>query len=104
VGSKDSKRDQQLWKQKDRQDVIVVLKDNVRLYGTAHLVRNQRLLDLLNLADQPFLPLTNVKMFDEETGQDLETEFVAVNKAEILLLTSFSPEVQKALDGTRWGR
>lgn len=104
MGSKDSKRDQQLWKQKDRQDVIVVLKDNVRLYGTAHLVRNQRLLDLLNLADQPFLPLTNVKMFDEETGQDLETDFVAVNKAEILLLTSFSPEVQKALDGTRWGR
>ena len=103
MGSKDSKRDQQLWKQKDRQDVIVVLKDNVRLYGTAHLVRNQRLLDLLNLADQPFLPLTNVKMFDEETGQDLETDFVAVNKAEILLLTSFSPEVQKALDGTRWG-
>ncbi len=104
MDSKDSKRDQQLWKQKDRQDVIVVLKDNVRLYGTAHMVRNQRLLDLLNLADQPFLPLTNVKMFDEETGQDLETEFVAVNKAEILLLTSYSPEVQKALDGTRWGQ
>jgi len=101
---KDLQRDQQLWKQKDRQDVIVVLKDNVRLYGTAHLVRNQRLLDLLNIPEQPFLPLTNVKMFDEETGQDLETEFVAVNKAEILLLTSFSPEVQKALDGTRWGK
>jgi len=96
--------DQQLWKQKDRQSVIVVLKDNVRLYGTAHLVRNQRLLDLLNITDQPFLPLTDVKMFDEETGQDLETQFVAVNKAEILLLTSFSPEVQKALDGTRWGK
>ena len=104
MGSKDSKRDQQLWKQKNRQDVIVVLKDNVRLYGTAHLVPNQRLLDLLNLVDQPFLPMTDVKMFDEETGQDLETDFVAVNKAEILLLTSFSPEVQKALDGTRWGR
>jgi len=104
VDPKDLHRDEQLWKQKDRQSVIVVLKDNVRLYGTAHLVRNQRLLDLLNIADQPFLPLTDVKMFDEETGQDLETEFVAVNKAEILLLTSFSPEVQKALDGTRWGK
>ena len=56
------------------------------------------------MVDQPFLPMTNVKMFDEETGQDLETDFVAVNKAEILLLTGFSPEVQKALDGTRWGR
>ena len=98
------RRDQQLWKQKDRQDVIVILKDNVRLHGTAHLVRNQRLLDLLNIVDQPFLPLTNVKMFDEEMGQVLETDFVAVNKSEILLLTSHSVEVQKALNGTRWGK
>jgi len=95
--------DQQLWKQKDRQTVIVILKDNVRLYGTAHLVRNQRLLDLLNITDQPFLPLTDVRMFDEQTGQELDTDFVAVNKSEILLLTGYSAAVQKALDGTRWG-
>jgi len=103
VTPKNTQRDEQLWKQKDRQHVIVILKDNVRLYGTAHLIRNQRLLDLLNITDQPFLPLTDVKMLDDETGQDLETDFVAVNKSEILLLTSHSADVQKALDGTRWG-
>ena len=101
--SKDLHREQQLWKQKDRQDVIIILKGNVRLNGTAHLVRNQRLLDLLNIADQPFLPLTDVRMFDEQTGQLLTTDFVAVNKSEILLLTGYSTEVQKALNGTRWG-
>jgi len=100
---KRARGDQQLWKQKDRQAIIVILKDNVRLHGTAHLIRNQRLLDLLNVADQPFLPLTDVKMFDEETGQAIETDFVAINKSEILLLTGYSAEVHKALDGTRWG-
>jgi len=103
VNPTDKQRDQQLWKQKDRQEVVVILKDNVRLYGTAHLIRNQRLLDLLNVPDQPFLPLTKVRMLDEQTGQELTTDFVAVNKSEILLLTSYSDEVQNALDGTRWG-
>jgi len=100
----ETNRDPNLWKQKDHRDVVVILRDNVRLRGTAHLVHNQRLLDLINQTDQPFLPLTNVVVRNEGTGQSIETAFVAVNKAEILLITSYSEKIEETLDGTRWSK
>jgi hypothetical protein len=101
---KDIQRDPHLWKEKDRKNVLVILKDSIRLKGTAHLVRNQRLLDLVNAADHIFLPLTNVTVHNEQTGQTIDTDFVAVNKAEVLLITGYSDKIEEALDGTRWSK
>lgn|GEM_PF-2376864 len=80
----------ELWKEKEQAKVLVHLTTNFRIEGWAHLVKNQRLLDMVNDKDQAFIPLTNVTAIDGNTKRTMEADFMAVNKSEISFIMRYS--------------
>lgn len=79
-----------VWRDKEQQKVLVYLANTFRIEGWAHLVKNQRLLDLMNDKTQTFIPLTNVTLFDLNTSVKTDADFMAVNKSEILFIMRYS--------------
>ena len=80
----------ELWKEKEQEKVLVYLTTNFRIEGWAHLVKNQRLLDMVNDKDQAFIPLTTVTAVDGNTKRTMEADFMAVNKSEISFIMRYS--------------
>ena len=80
----------ELWREKEQEKVLVYLRRNFRIEGWAHLVKNQRLLDMVNDKDRAFIPLTNVTAVDANSGTRMEAPFMAVNKAEISFIMRYS--------------
>ena len=79
-----------LWRDKEQQRVLVYLARNFRIEGWAHLIKNQRLLELINDGTQAFIPLTNVTVTDLNTLTSTNTDFLAVNKLEISFIMRYS--------------
>jgi hypothetical protein len=92
VKTKDVYTASELWKEKEQEKVLVYLTTNFRIEGWAHLVKNQRLLDMVNDKDQAFIPLTNVTAVDE-AKRTTEADFMAVNKSEISFIMRYSEDV-----------
>jgi hypothetical protein len=90
VKTKDVYAASELWKEKEQEKVLVYLTTNFRIEGWAHLVKNQRLLDMVNDKDQAFIPLTNVTAVDGNTKRTMEADFMAVNKSEISFIMRYS--------------
>jgi len=82
----------ELWKNKEQQKVLVYLARNFRIEGWAHLVKNQRLLDMVNDKDQGFIPLTNVSAVEMNSGTRMDADFMAINKSEISFIMRYSEE------------
>ena len=81
-----------LWRSKEQQRVLVYLAKNFRIEGWAHLVKNQRLLDMVNDKDQAFIPLTNVTAVEMSSGTMMDADFMAINKSEISFIMRYSKE------------
>jgi len=82
----------ELWKDKEQQRVLVYLARNFRIEGWAHLVKNQRLLDMVNDQDQGFIPLTNVSAVEMSSGTRMDADFMAINKSEISFIMRYAPD------------
>lgn len=81
-----------LWRSKEQQRVLVYLAKNFRIEGWAHLVKNQRLLDMVNDKDQAFIPLTNVSAVEMSSGTLMDADFMAINKSEISFIMRYSQD------------
>ena len=64
-----------------------------RIEGTIHKLPQNRLLDMLNDGTAHFIPVSEAKVYCEETGKILfQADFLAVNKNHITIITdSFGP-------------
>lgn len=80
----------EMWRDKEQQRILIYLARNFRIEGWAHLVKNQRLLDMVNDRDQAFIPLTNVTAVEMNSGTTMNADFMAVNKSEISFIMRFS--------------
>jgi hypothetical protein len=75
--------------QKDKHTATVYL-NAYRIVGTIHLQVGGRVSDFANwnITDGPFIPLTEVTVFNVATGERLfATEFLAVHRNQINFLT-----------------
>jgi len=80
----------ELWKEKEQEKVLIYLARNFRIEGWAYLVKNQRLLDMMNDKEQAFIPLTNVTAVEMNSGTKMDADFMAVNKSEISFIMRYS--------------
>ena len=80
----------ELWKAKEQEKVLIYLSRNFRIEGWAYLVKNQRLLDMMNDKEQAFIPLTNVTAMEMSSSTKMDADFMAVNKSEISFIMRFS--------------
>jgi hypothetical protein len=83
LGTGDLRASDGLWREKDKIPVVAILSGNIRVEGVAHLVRNQRLLDMLNAPDQDFIPLTDATVYNGVTGETIKAGFMAICKSEL---------------------
>ncbi len=66
--------------------------------GIIHKRPKNRLLDTLNLGEEQFIAVCDAKVFSEEDGKLVhETDFIAVNKNHIVLITG--DEVDEVKEG-----
>ena len=76
---------------KDR--VITTIRtSNERIEGNVFILPDTRLLDLLNKQSSQFLPVSEAKVFCEDTGKLMyEVPFIAVNTSHIVTLMEVIP-------------
>jgi len=99
VNTDDVYKAAELWREKEQGKVLIYLARNFRIEGWAHLVKNQRLLDMMNDKDQVFIPLTNVTALEMNTGTRMDADFMAVNKSEISFIMHYSGGARPELNG-----
>ena len=78
LGTGDLRASDGLWREKDKIPVVAILSGNIRVEGVAHLIRNQRLLDMLNAPDQDFIPLTDATVHNGVTGETIKAGFMGL--------------------------
>ena len=62
-----------------------------KIEGNVHCLPNMRLLDLMNSNSDQFIPVSNVAVYDEESGKLLyQVPFMAVNKNHIIVISETS--------------
>ena len=72
--------------------VATIRTSNERIEGAVFILPDTRLLDLLNKQSQQFIPVSEAKVFSEDTGKLLyEVAFMAVNTSHIITLTEVVP-------------
>ena len=58
-----------------------------KIEGYIYKLPQNRLLDMLNHGSENFIPVSNAKLFNVQTGKFLfETDFLAVNKKHIVVI------------------
>jgi len=68
--------------------ITTIRTSNERIEGAVFTLPNTRLLDLLNNQSHQFIPVSEAKVFSEDTGKLLyEVDFMAVNTNHILTMT-----------------
>lgn len=79
-----------------QQDMYVIRKERAqvtawtsqfRIEGTVHFIPKARISDLLNRQDVVFIPMTQAVLYDHDGKEVLRTEFLAVNKDQITVLS-----------------
>ena len=88
----------ELWREKEQEKVLIYLSRNFRIEGWAYLVKNQRLLDMMNDREQAFIPLTNVTAMEMSSSTKMDADFMAVNKSEISFIMRFSEATAPDVD------
>ncbi|MDP7056768.1 MAG: hypothetical protein QF434_00065 [Nitrospinaceae bacterium] len=59
-----------------------------KIEGLIHKLPQNRLLDMLNHDSEPFIPISQVRVYCKTTGKLLfETDFIAINKSHIVFLS-----------------
>lgn len=59
-----------------------------KIEGLIYKLPQNRLLDMLNEKDTPFIPVCEARVYSLDTGRLLfETDFLAVNKAHVVFLS-----------------
>ncbi len=72
--------------------VTTIRTSSERIEGAVFTLPNTRLLDLLNNQSHQFIPVSEAKVFDEDSGKLLyEVPFMAVNTNHILTMTEVEP-------------
>lgn len=78
------------------QDLYVIRKEKAKVVawtsqfhieGTVHFIPKARISDLLNRHDIAFIPMTDVVLYDDSGKEILRTDFLAVNKDQIIVLS-----------------
>jgi len=60
---------------------IIITTPTQRIYGNIYLMKGHRLTDMLNMHNENFVPLTEVKAYSLKTDEVLfETYFMVINK------------------------
>lgn len=68
--------------------ITTIRTSSERIEGAVFTLPNTRLLDLLNNQSNKFIPVSEAKVFNEDTGKLLyEVDFMAVNTNHILTMT-----------------
>jgi len=63
-----------------------------KIEGDVHCLPNMRLLDLMNSANETFVPVSNAAVYDEASGKLLyEVPFMAVNKNHVIVISETNP-------------
>ena len=72
--------------------ITTIRTSSERIGGAVFTLPNTRLLDLLNNQSHQFIPVSEAKVFDEDSGKLLyEVPFMAVNTNHILTMTEVEP-------------
>jgi len=66
---------------------VVIWTEMFRIEGSVHFIPKARISDLLNRQDISFIPLTDVIMFDHAGKELKRTNFLAINKNQITVLS-----------------
>ncbi len=74
---------------------VVIRTSDEKIEGFIYKMPQNRLLDMLNQGSENFIPVTQAKVFNVQTGKFLfETNFLAVNKNHIVVIAeSTGPEL-----------
>ncbi len=60
-----------------------------KIEGMIHKIPQNRLLDMLNHDSEPFIPISQARVYCKTTGKLMfETDFIAVNKSHIVFLSN----------------
>ncbi len=66
---------------------VVAWTTQFRVEGTVHFIPKARISDLLNRRDIAFIPMTKVVLYGLDGKEILRTDFLAVNKDQITVLS-----------------
>lgn len=66
---------------------VIAWTTQFRIEGTIHFIPKARVSDLLNRHDIAFIPMTEVILYDLEGKEILRTDFLAVNKDQLTVLS-----------------
>ncbi len=66
---------------------VVAWTSQFRIEGTAHKIPKARISDLLNRQDILFIPMTDVVLYSTDDREILRSNFLAVNKNQITVLS-----------------
>jgi len=70
---------------KEPVEVIIQTTTNTLIQGTLHVQLDQRIKDEID-KDEPFVAITNATLFDAEKQAEYTTDFLAVNRTQIVWL------------------
>ena len=72
--------------------ITTIRTSSERIEGAVFTLPNTRLLDLLNNQSNQFIPVSEAKVFSEDTGKLLyEVAFMAVNTSHVITMTEVVP-------------
>jgi len=78
---------QEIYVIKKERARVVAWTRQFRIDGVVHFIPKARISDLLNRQDIAFIPMTDVVLYDADGKEVLRTEFLAVNKEQITVLS-----------------
>lgn len=78
--------------------ITTIRTSSERIEGAVFTLPNTRLLDLLNNQSNQFIPVSEAKVFSEDTGKLLyEVEFMAVNTSHVITMMEVVPHDADAM-------
>jgi len=76
-----------------RKKVMIFVEEGLKIKGEIFLREGFRLMDYLNSYEHLFFPLTNVEVYNQNGEIILKTDFVCINKNNILFAKEEANEV-----------
>ena len=69
-----------------------------KIEGSIHIRENERLSDEL-IRDDPFLPMTAVRVFDQAGRMQYESDFISIRRSQIIWIMPRGERTQGGSDG-----
>lgn len=66
---------------------VIALTDYYRIEGLAHFIPQARISDFMNRTDIEFIPLTDAKISDRKSGEEIAyAKFLSLNKSDVTIM------------------